>query len=255
MDETFNALKDSIKGKPIKEEKLSFTFNGQTHVAYLAFDSSTNSKRPAVIIIPEWWGLNDYIRERGKMFAGLGYCALSVDAFGDGTIANNVQEASADTKPYYDNPSLCKGLIDAAIALLKTHPQVDTSELAAAGYCFGGYTAINAGIMGAGVKAAIGFHPSLGVEEPLPGIKTKFLVCSGSNDEFDKGNFQPFKKKMDSAGIKYEFKIYPGAYHAFTNPGADAKGKEFNIPIKYNEAADNASWHDMKDFLRSVFAK
>ena len=58
---------------------------------------------------------------------------------------------------------------------------------------------------------------------------------------------------MDSAGIKYTFKAYEGATHAFTNPNATAMGEKFKIPIKYNAAADSASWNDMKDFFGRIF--
>ncbi|HEX6426811.1 MAG TPA: dienelactone hydrolase family protein [Niastella sp.] len=51
----------------------------------------------------------------------------------------------------------------------------------------------------------------------------------------------------------YTFKTYPGAVHAFTNPKATEVGKQFNIPIAYNAAADSASWNDMKEFLDRIF--
>ena len=62
-----------------------------------------------------------------------------------------------------------------------------------------------------------------------------------------------FKKQMDSVGADYTFKAYPNAVHAFTNPAATENGEKFKIPIKYNAAADSASWNDMKEFFGRIF--
>lgn len=251
---TYTAMQKSLSEKNIKEEKTSFQFNGKEHIAYLAYDTQQNGERPGIIVVPEWWGLNEYVRERAKMLADLGYVALAVDVFGNGDTAVNPQEAMNLTKPYNDDPSLSKKVVDVAIEKLKSFPMTDKNKIAVIGYCFGGYVAINAGILGADVKGVVGFHPSLGVAEPMKdSVKAKFLICHGSDDDFEKDNVKPFKQKMDSAGIDYKFIDYPNAKHAFTNPNATEKGEQFNIPVAYNEAADSKSWQDMKDFLKKIF--
>ena len=57
---------------------------------------------------------------------------------------------------------------------------------------------------------------------------------------------------MDSAGLNYTLKVYDSATHAFTNPDATAKGQKFGMPVKYNGAADTASWNDMKAFFGRI---
>jgi len=85
-------------------------------------------------------------------------------------------------------------------------------------------------------------------------VKAFILVCNGADDPFiSQGNISDFKKEMDSAGVSYEFKNYPGAVHAFTNPEATENGKKFNIPIAYNEKADKESWEEMKEVFEKVF--
>ena len=64
-----------------------------------------------------------------------------------------------------------------------------------------------------------------------------------------------FKKQLDSIGASYTFKSYPGATHAFSNPGADEKAKKYNMPIAYNAAADTASFNEMKLFFNKIFSK
>ena len=85
-------------------------------------------------------------------------------------------------------------------------------------------------------------------------LKAKILVCHGNDDKFvSQDEVNKFKHQMDSIGASYIFKGYDGATHAFTNPNATAKGKEFNLPIAYNAAADTTSWNEMKLFFSNLF--
>lgn len=247
-------MEKEIATKDIKEEKTSFDFNGTTHYAYVTWSGDDKSKRPGVIVIPEWWGLNDYARKRAKMLAGLGYTAIAVDVFGNGSIGHNPQEAMQLLKPYTIDLTLCKKVVDTAIQKFKNYPQLDENNIAVIGYCFGGFLALNAGKLGADVKGVVGFHPSLGGAKPNKDLaKAKFLVCHGADDAFENDHVVPFKKEMDDAGIDYSFKIYPHAKHAFSNPDADENAKKFDIPLGYNAEADNQSWEDMRSFLKKVF--
>lgn len=253
MEGTFQELQTQIKEKHISRQQSDFEFGGTKHIVSYAVDSSQTGKRPGIVVLPEWWGLNTYVKDRAAMLAGLGYAAMAVDMFGEGMIAHNPTEAMALTKPYGSNAALVKDVVEAAITKLKTYPEVDSSKIAVIGFCFGGYAAITAATSGADVVAAVGFHPSLGGITPQSGIKAKVLVCHGLEDEFEKDNVAPFKSKMDNAGVSYVFKDYADARHGFTSPEADNNGKEFGIPVAYNAAADSASWSDMKSFLSSVF--
>lgn len=251
MPETFKSLQSELKNDSIKVVDTDYEFNGRKYLASFSYESSISGKRPGIIVIPEWWGLNDYVKTRAKMLAALGYGALAIDVFGNGDTANNPTEAMAFTKPYYGDPNLVKQIIGTALSKLKTFPQVDTSRVGIIGYCFGGYSAITAGVLGADVKAVVGFHPSLGGINPEKNIKAKVLVCAGGDDQFELSHFDPFKKRMKDADIELDFKIYPGAKHGFTNPLADDNGKKFGIPLAYNPSADSASWSDMKLFLKA----
>lgn len=232
----------------------AFTFQGTTHLAYSAHPvSDLEKKRPGIIVIPEWWGLNDYAKGRANMLAELGYVALAIDVFGDGRIGHNPQEAMSLTKRYQDDPTLAKKIIDTAIEKIKSYPQVDKNRIALVGYCFGGSVALNAAKLGADVKGVVGFHPSLGGAKPGTGVKAQFLICHGADDEFEKDNVDAFRSEMDNADVNYEFKMYANAKHAFTNPNSDENAKKFGIPVGYNEDADRNSWEDMKSFFREIF--
>lgn len=238
----------------IKEDSVSYTLDGKNYIAFVDYDVSKEGTRPAILVVHEWWGLTDYPRSRAKQLAELGYIAMAVDMYGDGKIGNDPKSAEALATPYYKNPTLAKTRLDAAINKLKTFPQTDTTKMAAIGYCYGGYIVLNAARLGANLKGVVSFHGDLmGVPLNKDVLKAKILVCHGEADQFVNPEVPAFKKSMDSAGVDYTFKSYPDATHAFTNPAATEKGKQFNMPIKYNAAADSASWNDMKDFFRKIF--
>ncbi len=248
--DSVHAQNDSAQ---IKEKQVSFTVNGQNYLGYVAYDDKIQEKRPGILVVPEWWGLNDYTKSRARQLAALGYVAMAIDMYGDGKQGTDPKTAQELATPYYKDPSMAKTHIDAAINELKSLPQTDTSKIAAIGYCFGGFIVLNAAKLGSDLKGVVSFHGGLTGAPPQKGMKTKFLICHGGNDEFENGNVAEFKKQMDSVGANYTFNIYPNATHAFTNPNATETGIKFNMPIKYNPQADAASWNDMKAFLKGIF--
>ncbi len=238
----------------IKEEAVTYLIDKKTYDGYVYFDANNTNKRPGIIVVPEWWGLNDYPRKRAKELAGLGYIAMAADMYGDGKLGIDPKSAGELATPFYKDPSLTIKRLNAAINELKTFPETDTSRMAAIGYCFGGYVVLNAAKQGANLKGVVSFHGDLsGVAPDKKYIKAKILVCHGDSDSFVNPEVPEFKKAMDSAGIDYTFKSYPNATHAFTNPASDENARKFGMPIRYNSAADSASWNDMKEFFKKIF--
>lgn len=248
--------KEETKPQPgIKEENITYKGDGVTMDGFVAYDSSNHNKRPAILVVHEWWGLTDYPKMRARELAKLGYIAMAMDMFGDGKTAANPDEAKALSGPFYSNPQKAKARIDAALAALKGYSEADTGKTAIIGYCFGGGMILNAARLGENVKGAVSFHGTLvGVPPNKDLLKAKILVCHGEADPFvKKDEVEKFKKQMDSVHADYTFKSYPNALHAFTNPEATELGKKFNMPIGYNAAADSASWKDMQLFFDRIF--
>jgi len=238
-----------------KEETVSYKLDTVTMNGYVVYDESTNKKRPAVLVVPEWWGLNDYPKMRAKQLAELGYIAFAVDMYGNGKTVDNPTDAGNMSTPFYANPQLAKDRFDAAVKRLKEYSVTDPNNIAAIGYCFGGGVLLNNARMGENINGIVSFHGGLNGAPPNKDLlKTRILVCHGEADPFvPQAEADKFKKQMDSIGADYIFKGYPGATHAFTNPAATDVGKKFNIPIAYNAAADSASWNDMKAFFGMIF--
>jgi dienelactone hydrolase len=245
----------TMKEPNIKEEAVTYKLDSATMNNFVAYDENQEGKRPAVMVIHEWWGINDYIKMRVRELAKLGYIAMAVDMYGDNKVGNDPNEAQALATPFYMHPEKAKPIFDAAIEKIKSYPQTDATKIAAIGYCFGGTQVLNLAKMGEDLKGVVSFHGGLeGLTPDKNKVKAAILVCHGADDSFvPPAQVDNFKKQMDSAGISYEFKSYPGSTHAFTNPMATEWGKKFNIPIAYNAAADTASWKDMRDFFDRIF--
>ncbi|MEO7487313.1 MAG: dienelactone hydrolase family protein [Ferruginibacter sp.] len=239
----------------IKGEEVIYTDGGSTFKGYVAYDEKQQGKRPAILVVPEWWGNNDYNRMRTRMLAELGYIAIAVDMYGDGKIAANPTDAQAYATPFYNDPQLGKSRLEAAAKKLMEYPQTDATKMAAIGYCFGGSMVLNAAKLGMDLKGVVSFHGGLATAPATAGsTKAKILVCHGGADKFvSADDIKKFRDNLDSLKVPYTFNVYEGATHAFTNPDATEIGKKFNMPIEYNEVADKQSWNDMKDFFKTIF--
>lgn len=250
-----STIKETAKEPNLKEENVTYTGDGVTMNGYVVYDAGKQGKRPGILVVHEWWGLVDYPKMRARELAKLGYVAMALDLYGSGKTANNPTDAGKMTTPFSQNPQMAKTRFDAALNKLKTFDQVDTNNIAAIGYCFGGGVVLNMARLGENLKAVVSFHGGLvGVPPQKNLLKAKILVCHGADDQFVKPTeVAEFKKQMDSVGADYTFRQYPNATHAFTNPAATPMGEKYKIPIRYNGPADTASWNDMKAFLGKIF--
>lgn len=237
-------------------KEVDYTVDGTVMKAYLAYDDKVEGKRPGVLVVHEWWGLNDYARARARMLAELGYTALALDMYGGGKQAHHPEDANKMASEIGQNRALAQARFKAGYEALAQHPTVDAQRIAAIGYCFGGTVVLEMARSGLALPGVVSFHGNLGTQNPAkPGaVKAKVLVLNGADDPFvPPEQVAAFEKEMKDAGVDYKLVNYPGAKHSFTNPGADKFGKEFNLPLAYNEEADRASWQEMQDFFKRIF--
>ena len=239
----------------VKGMEVAYATDTTQMKGYIAFDENNTAKRPGVLIIHEWWGHNQYVRERADMLAGLGYTALAVDMYGEGKIAEHPDDAGKFAMSVITNFPVTEARFNAAMDILKAHESVDSDRIAAIGYCFGGAVVLTMANSGADLDAVAAFHS--GVQLPVmpsSDLKARVLVCNGGDDPFiDPGTVTAFKAAMDSVGASYEYIEYPGVKHSFTSKEADANGEKFNLPLEYNEEADSNSWSSMLALFEEVF--
>lgn len=243
----------------IREETVDYRAGEETRLkGYLVWDDAKGTSQPGVLVVHEWWGLNDYARQRAHKLAELGYTALAVDMYGDGKNTLHPEEASAFMKSVADHADLAKQRFLAAKSFLEKQTTVDARRIAAIGYCFGGSTVLNMARQGVDLKAVVSFHGNLVTNTPAAKgeVKARVLVANGADDSFiTKESITSFEKEMTDAGANYRIVNYPGAKHSFTNPDADHLGKVNNIPLAYNAEADRKSWQAMQDLFQAVFGK
>jgi dienelactone hydrolase len=247
---SFVVARGDVIGKTVE-----YTAGGVALKGYIAYDNSFTGKRPAVIVVHEWWGVTDYPKKRADMLAKLGYVAFAADMYGDGKIADNPTDAQKYAGESMKDFSALKDKFSAAIDLLKKNELVDPSKIVAIGYCYGGGVVLNMARSGFDLKGVVSFHGNLAAAEPAQNgkVKAKILVCNGGADKFiSEESIKNFNKEMKSAGVDFTFKSYKGALHAFSNPAATELGKKFNMPIAYNEKADKKSWAEMQKFLKTA---
>jgi len=248
----------AMAGPKIKGETVTYSAQGQVMKGYLAFDKNIKGPRPGVLVVHEWWGLNDYARMRARMLAGLGYTALALDMYGNDKIATHPADAQKFSSELFQNFPVAKARFLAGMELLKKQPTVDPTKIAAIGYCFGGGIVLNMARQGVDLRGVVSFHGSLSAVQPAQpgGIKARILVLTGEADQFvPLKQVEAFKQEMEAAKANFRIVTYPGAMHSFTNSDADKLAKKFNMPIGYNAAADKKSWEEMKGFFNELFAK
>jgi dienelactone hydrolase len=239
----------------VKTMTVTYTYQGTTFKGHLAWDDAKQGKRPGVLVCHEWWGLNDYARKRAEQLAGLGYVAFACDMYGEGKSTEHPKEAAAMATLVRKNLKEWQGRAQAALKILQEHDAVDTRELAAIGYCFGGSTALQLAYSGADLAAVVTFHAAVPTPEPeqAKAIKAKLLICQGAADPFVKDEtLQKARAAYEAAHVDYEMNYYGGAEHSFTVADIAKAG----VPgLRYNAEADRRSWQAMREVFREAFGK
>lgn len=232
--------------------------DGNRLVGYYAYDDAVEGKRPGIVVVHEWWGLNDYAKRRARDLAALGYNALAIDMYGDGKHTEHPADAKAFMTAAMKDPNAAERRFDAGLELLKLQPNTNKHQLGAVGYCFGGKVVLDAARRGEKLDGVVSFHAPLGTQTPAkPGVvRADILVEHGAADTLvPEQQVAAFKAEMDAAKVNYQFVSISGAKHGFSNPDSDRMGHgEHGGPdIAYDPAADASSWADMQAFFKKVF--
>jgi len=247
------AAEPKIQGKGVE-----YSAQGVVMKGYIAYDENVKGIRPGVLVVHEWWGLNEYARKRARMLAEWGYTALAVDMYGEGKQAEHPNDAGKFATELMKNFDVARARFTAAMDFLKQQDTVDPSRIAAIGYCFGGGVVLNMARQGVDLKGVASFHGSLTAIRPAQSgsVRAKILVLHGADDKFiTPEQIEALKQEMKGAGADFQFISYPGAVHSFTNPDADELGKKFKMAIAYNADADKKSWDELRGFLNAIFRK
>lgn len=222
---------------------------------YLAYDDSSAGQRPGVLVVHEWWGLNDYVKGRAEQLAALGYVAFALDMYGAGVVTADPKKAGELAGQFYGKPLMAERARAGLDQLLATG-LVAEGRTAAIGFCFGGSTSQALAYSGAPLAGIVSFH---GGPIPAPAgasNRARILMLHGAADGFiSREDIAAFEKSMNDGHFDWQWINYAYAVHAFSNPGADQIAAATGLPIAYNEPAARRSWQHMQLFFKELFGQ
>jgi carboxymethylenebutenolidase len=206
----------ALRAGSAKTETVSYKSGAETVSGYIVLPDSAG-KHPAIIVIHEWWGLNDWVKEQAQKYAAQGYVALAVDLY-RGKAANNADEAHILMRGLPDDRGLRD--LEAAFAYLASRPDVDAGKIGSIGWCMGGGWSIKLAVDQPKLAACIVNYGSLPTD---PGNVAKIKApVEGNFGAEDRGippeSVRAFEAAMKTAGKTTDIKIYDGAGHAYQNP-------------------------------------
>ncbi|HNQ85604.1 MAG TPA: dienelactone hydrolase family protein [Deltaproteobacteria bacterium] len=246
-------LSPEVSRADLCSQAVPYEHDGTRLVGYLAYDDAVKDPRPAVLVVHEWWGLNDYTKKRTRQLAELGYVAFAADIYGEGLVAKDRTEAGSMAGKFRGGDrALLRGRVNAGLQALLSNPLVDKRHVAAIGYCFGGTTVLELARSGADIAGVVSFHGGLDTPKPATAgnLKAKVLVLHGADDpSVPPAQVSAFQEEMRSAGADWQLVMYGGAVHSFTNPDS---GSEPSRGAAYDEKADRRSWEHMKVFFAEI---
>lgn len=238
----------------VKTKTVEYKHAGTVLKGYLAWDDDVKGKRPGILVVHEWWGLNDYARRRARQLAKLGYVAFAVDMYGEGKVTEHPRTAGQWASMIRKNTRFWQARALAGLDVLKNFEATDPSRLAAIGYCFGGSTVLQLAYAGADLDAVVSFHGAPVLPQGQEPIKTKILFCHGAADAFiPDAKVDEMRQAWEKAKIDYQMIYYANATHSFTVPEADKRTA--TLGVRYNPAADRRSWRHMLMLFDEVFKK
>ncbi len=243
----------SMANAEVRTREVQYKQGETVLQGFIAWDDAVQGRRPGVLVVHEWWGLNDHARAQAKRLAAAGYVGFALDMFGKGKVTTHPKEAQAFMAEAQKDPAALTARFHAALEHLKQDPHVDAEQIAAIGYCFGGSVVLDQARSGADLDGVVSFHGMLATKTPAERgkVRAKILVLTGAVDPFVPAEqVEAFTKEMKAADAKFQVVTFLNAKHGFTNPNAGKAGLD---ALEYNAEADNKSWVAMLGFFKEVF--
>lgn len=220
---------------------------------FFAFDGALSGRRPAVLISHAWVGRDDFVLEKAKQLAALGYIGFALDMYGNAKLGANPSENAQLMQPFLADRARLQRRMHAALSAVKLLPWVDDSAIAAIGYCFGGLCVLDLARTGADINGVVSFHGLFNPPDNLHNvtIKAKVLALHGHDDPFVTTEQRlAFEQEMTKAHADWQLHAYGNTVHAFTNPQAN----DPSFGTVYSPVIERRSWQAMLNFLAEIFA-
>jgi dienelactone hydrolase len=250
----FAVLSAAVQAKMV-HRNVEWTQDGTHFRSVLVYDDALSAKRPGLVMVPNWYGVNEAAVQKADMLAGKDYVILLTDMYGENVRPQpgHADQAQAATKPLYSDRALMRKRINEALAQLKAQAgtaPIDVTRLAAIGFCFGGTAVLDLARSGADVAAVVSFHGGLSTDDPSLAvhIKARVLAMNGADDKGTMPDADKFLDEMRGSPAEWQFVVIGHAVHCFTEVNENAPG------CKYDAGAAARSYRLMSDWLRAAFA-
>lgn len=237
----------------IQFEAQSYQDEDMTCIGWLAYPKDLSQARPAILVIHDWSGCNEFAKDKAKQLAEQGYFGFAIDVYGLGRVASTIEEKQALMQPLLQDRKRLSQRILAAITHLLSQSQLKVQGIGAIGFCFGGLCALDLARTGEDIKAVVSFHGLLQAAPELPAkpIQAKVLVLHGYQDPLVPPEMVlTFAQEMQAKQASWQMHIYGQALHAFTNPMAH----DTRNGLIYDEAVAHNAFGQMDIFFREAFA-
>lgn len=234
----------------MREQLIDYR-EGETELeGFFCFDESRAGPLPAVLISHAWGGRDDFVADKARQLARLGYAGFALDVYGKGRRGSSREENARLIEPFMQDRSLLVRRMQAALGAVRDLPQVDERRIAAMGFCFGGLCVLDLARSGADIRGVVSFHGLLKPSGlPPRRIAAKVLVLHGHDDPMAPvDDVVALEQELTEAGADWQLHAYGGTMHAFTNPAA----RDPDFGTVYQAAADRRSWTALLNFLEEV---
>lgn len=218
----------------------------------LAWDDSIEGPRPGVLVSHAWGGRSEFEDGKADDLARLGYAALALDLYGKGVRGDGPEKNAALMQPFLDDRAMLQQRLLVSLATLREQAEVDSNQVAAIGFCFGGLCVLDIARTGEDLAGVISFHGLFGAPGNTDGnaIRAKVLALHGWNDPMVPPDaVNALAGELTAMGADWQIHAYGNTMHAFTNPAAN----DADMGTVYNANADRRSWQSMTNFLAEIF--
>lgn len=233
----------------MKTQTIEYSHEGTNLEAFVACPKE-KEKAPAILIFHAWRGRDDFVCEKAKWLASLGYVGIALDMYGKGVLGSSVEENSKLMQPFMDDRKFLLSRMEAGMKVASEHPSVEPGKISAIGFCFGGLCALDLARSGAPLQGVVSFH---GLLNP-PGYpikpQAKVLVLHGHDDPMVPPDLVlAFENEMTEFKVDWQVHAYGETMHAFTNPIAnDAK-----MGTVYSHVAEKRALRAMENFFMEIY--
>ena len=238
----------------IKTFELISTIDNVELISYVALPDNASNDAPVsgILVAPEWWGVVEHPKSVTERLAQAGFAAVAMDIYGEGKLTTDAAQANMWMEQVLADQDALMARCQLILNDFSDQMAVDSDNLGAIGFCFGGKIVLDMAREGMPLKAVATFHGNPSPKQPADSKFTaRVLVAHGRDDSMvSMEAIEGLKIELDAADVDYTIDVYEGAKHGFTNPQADERAAKNNVDLGYNDTAAKQSWDNMLTFMQ-----